>query len=275
MSSIITLLTDFGSADYFVGAMKGVILYSNPEASIVDITHEIPAHDIQSGAFTLLAVYKNFPAGTIHVCVIDPGVGSSRRPILVEAGGYYFVGPDNGVFSFIYEREEDNKVFHLNRAEFFRQPVSNTFHGRDIFAPVAAAISKGAKPAEIGEEITNHVRLDAISPIATGEDELEATIIHVDRFGNCITSLRREHLSENFDANSARIIVNDREITSHRNFFGEDENAARELFTIWGSAGFLEIAAFRASASQMLKAERGQKVKVVAWKMGRGEDVKT
>ncbi len=259
---LITLLTDFGTADYFVGAMKGVILSRNAAARIVDITHEIPAHDIQSGAFTLFAVYKDFPEGTIHICVVDPGVGSSRRPILVEAGDYYFVGPDNGIFSFVYERETDCRVFHLTRAEFFRKPVSNTFHGRDIFAPVAAAISKGVKPSELGEEITNYVRLNSISPARMGDGELEAAVIHIDRFGNCVTSIRREHLPDDFALSSARLLVNGQEITSHRNHFSESEDANDRLFTIWGSAGFLEIAASRASAAKILNAERGQKVKV-------------
>lgn len=257
---LITLLTDFGTADYFVGAMKGVILSRNLEARIVDITHEIPAHDIESGAFTLLSVYKDFPLGTIHVCVVDPGVGSSRRPIAVEAGGYYFVGPDNGLFSFVYERESEFKVFHLTRTEFFRATVSNTFHGRDIFAPVAAAISNGSLLNELGEEITGYVRLDVIEPARVREGEMEARIIHIDRFGNCVTSLTREHLPENFVSRGVRIVVNDHEIIAHRKFFGEGEDSS--LFTIWGSAGFLEIAAFQSSAAKILNAARGQKVRV-------------
>src|SRR2546423_4876621 len=141
--SIITLITDFGAQDYFVGAMKGVILSINPDARIVDISHEIPPQDIHSAAFNLLACYKDFPAGTIHVAVVDPGVGSNRRGILVECDEQLFVGPDNGLFSWICEREGQFRARELTNDQFFRKPVSPTFHGRDVFAPVAAALAAG------------------------------------------------------------------------------------------------------------------------------------
>nr|MBA3320351.1 SAM-dependent chlorinase/fluorinase [Pyrinomonadaceae bacterium] len=143
---IVTLLTDFGAADYFVGAVKGVLLTICPGTTIVDITHEIPAHDVEAGAFTLLAAYDSFPPGTIHVAVVDPGVGSSRRPLLVVTADYFFVGPDNGLFSYILERESATRVFHLTNQEYFRPSVSLTFHGRDIFAPVAGALAGGVAP---------------------------------------------------------------------------------------------------------------------------------
>ena len=140
---VITLLTDFGTTDYFVGALKGVILGVNPKALVVDITHEIPPHDIESAAFTLLAFYQAFPPGTVHVAVVDPGVGSSRRAIVVSAGKQLFVGPDNGIFSYIYDAEARCQMFQLTNDRYFRHPVSTTFHGRDVFAPVAAALSSG------------------------------------------------------------------------------------------------------------------------------------
>src|SRR6266849_8784975 len=139
--SIITLVTDFGSQDFFVGAMKGVILSINPQAIIVDITHEIPAQDIEAAAFNLLATYKDFPAATIHVAVVDPGVGSARKPILIECGAQFFVGPDNGIFSWICEREGNFRVIHLTNEEFFRHPVSASPHGRDLFVSVRAPSS--------------------------------------------------------------------------------------------------------------------------------------
>src|SRR5918911_850070 len=234
---MITLLTDFGAADYFVGAMKGVILSANAEARIVDITHEIPPQDIMAGAFTLSAVYQTFPAGTIQVAVVDPGVGSARRPILASASEQFFVGPDNGLFSFIYEREASARVFHLTNKDYFRRPVSATFHGRDVFAPVAAALSKGVRPENLGTEITDYVRLDNLKPKQTGEGSFEAAIIHIDRFGNCITNLTREHLTEERLARGLRLTINEREITSFRQFFAEEQDAAHELFAIWGSAG--------------------------------------
>src|SRR5215831_11034742 len=133
--SLITLLTDFGTSDYFVGAMKGAIISLNPSVEIIDLTHQIPAHDIYTGAFTLRCSYDTFPLKTIHVAIVDPGVGSSRRPILVMTDRYNFIGPDNGVFSYIYQTENVNRVIHLSASHYYRQPVSNTFHGRDIFGP--------------------------------------------------------------------------------------------------------------------------------------------
>ena len=140
---VITLLTDFGTVDYFVGAVKGAILSVNPRAVIADITHEIPPQDVEAAAFTLLASYQTFPARTIHMAVVDPGVGSARRPIVVRAGEQFFVGPDNGIFTYIYDREPSHQNLSHNSRQILSASPSSTFHGRDIFAPVAAALSKG------------------------------------------------------------------------------------------------------------------------------------
>ncbi|HEX8651379.1 MAG TPA: SAM-dependent chlorinase/fluorinase [Pyrinomonadaceae bacterium] len=256
---LITLLTDFGTADYFVGAMKGVILSTNPSARLIDITHDIAPHDIQAGAFTLLAVYRTFPPRTIHVAVVDPGVGSARRPILIVAGEQCFVGPDNGIFSYIMEREKGCRVFHLTRDRYFRQPLSATFHGRDVFAPVAGALSNGVEPAELGDEIEDYVRL---APLRSGDENLPARIIHIDRFGNCVTNITRQDLTEEMIERGARLFVQGREIASFRRFFAEEAGSENELFAVWGSAGFLEIVAFRASASSLLGAQVGEPVEV-------------
>ena len=258
---LITLLTDFGTADYFVGAMKGVILSINPAAVVVDITHEIPPQDVREGAFTLGAACVSFPAGTIHVAVVDPGVGSARRGILVAGGGQYFVGPDNGLFSFVYERDHQARVFQLTNEKYFGPKVSATFHGRDIFAPVAAALSKGEAVEEFGEEIKDYVRLPELKPKRTEGGTIEATIIHIDRFGNCVTNLTPAELDEEVMANHPRLTINGHTITSFRRFFSEGDEPD-ELFAIWGSAGYLEIAANRASAACLLNAERGQMVQV-------------
>jgi S-adenosylmethionine hydrolase len=242
----ITLLTDFGTADYFVGAMKGVILSINPQAVIADITHEIPAQDVAAGAFTLLAAYNTFPAGTIHVAVVDPGVGSARRPILASAGDHLFVGPDNGIFTYIYDREPSFAVFHITDTKYFRQPVSTTFHGRDIFAPVAAVVSTGVEPSALGPPVPEPVRL------SVGR---ATQIIHIDRFGNLITNITRDLLKE-----STRLVVNGKVISTFRSFFGEELGEIDEPFAIWGSAGFLEIAVNRGSAAALLKAKRGDTV---------------
>ena len=145
---IITLTTDYGTNDHLVGTLKGVILRINPEVNIVDITHNVTPYDLLDGALAIGSAYSYFPARTIHVVVVDPGVGTSRRPILVEAGGQYFIGPDNGVFTMIYAGEK-HKVRAIVNSKLFREPVSRTFHGRDVFAPVAAHLAKGLPP-EIG-----------------------------------------------------------------------------------------------------------------------------
>lgn len=259
---IITLLTDFGTADYFVGAMKGAILFVNQSAIIVDITHEIPPHNIQAGAFMLAAAYKTFPAGAIHVAVVDPGVGSKRRPILVQAGGHFFVGPDNGLFGFVYENEAaaNLRVFHLNRAEYFRSDVSDTFHGRDVFAPIAGALANGIAPAELGDEITDYVRQDSIAPHALADGHIQVSVIHIDRFGNCVTNLTRRELTDDKIAGGVRLVISNRIITSIRRFFSEETETRGELFAVWGSAGFLEIVAFCDSAARLLDIGRGQRV---------------
>jgi S-adenosylmethionine hydrolase len=259
---LITLLSDFGIADYFVGAMKGVILSISPEARIVDITHEIPPQDIGAGAFTLFAVYRDFPARTIHVAVVDPGVGSSRRPLLVVAGGQFFVGPDNGLFSYIYEHEPDCRVLHLDREELFRSTVSATFHGRDVFAAVAGALSNGTKPDELGQEIKDYVRLPPLSPRRAVDGGLAGVIIHIDRFGNCVTNLTRDLLTQEMIESGAQLIVGANVIETFRRFYAEASDAPGELFAIWGSAGLLEIAALNSSAATRLGAQRGQDVHV-------------
>ena len=250
---VVTLLTDFGSADYFVAAVKGVILTINPSVTIVDITHEIPPQDIESGAFTLLTCYRDFPAGTIHVAVVDPGVGSARRGIVVSAGSQYFVGPDNGLFSYILDRERSHKTFQLTHDKYFRQPASTTFHGRDVFAPVAAALSQGVKPNKFGPRIVDEVRLRSLSPVQRN-GKVEGRIIHIDHFGNCITNFTR--------LDGKRLVVNRKTITAFRQFYGDESKSKKtdEIFAIWGSAGFLELSINGASAAKLLKAKRGDTI---------------
>src|SRR5215468_6432838 len=192
--SVIALLTDFGTQDYFVGAMKGVILSINTAATIVDITHEIPPQDIEAGAFNLLSCYRDFPAGTVHVAVVDPGVGSDRRALVIESANQFFVGPDNGLFGWICEREESWAAIEISNDKFFRHPVSQTFHGRDIFAPVAAALSAGHEPSEFGPAVSDIVRVESLQPATISANTIEGRIIHIDRFGNCVTNFTRQML---------------------------------------------------------------------------------
>lgn len=257
---LITLLTDFGTADYFVSAMKGVILSLNPSSRIVDITHDIPAHDIEAAAFTLLATYSSFPAKTIHVAVVDPGVGSARKAVLVETAGQFFVGPDNGIFSYVCERAGGARFFELRNSAYFRPAVSKTFHGRDIFAPVAAAIASGIMPKKLGREIQDPVRLAPLLPAKAKNGKLKARIIHIDRFGNCITNLTSQNLTAKMIADGAYLTANGTKIRSFRSFFSEQGARGRKLFGIWGSAGFLELAATNRSAAKILKAKKGQSV---------------
>jgi S-adenosylmethionine hydrolase len=258
--ALITLLTDFGTADYFVGAMKGVILSTCSSARIIDITHEVPAQDIQSAAFTLLASYESFPVGTIHVAVVDPGVGSARRGIIGKCAEQIFVGPDNGIFNYVFQREAPARVFNIQNEEFFRRPVSATFHGRDIFAPVAAALANGVEATQLGSEISDWVRLEPLAPVRRGKGTIEGRVLHIDRFGNCITNFTDEDVTEENKSNGA-LLINGRRISSFRRFFAEKETTGDGgLFAITGSAGFLEIAARNLSAAQILNAKVGQTV---------------
>jgi len=241
-----------------VGAMKGVILSRNPNAQIVDITHDIPPQDIHAGAFTLLSTYRDFPAGTIHVAVVDPGVGSARRALVVECANQFFVGPDNGLFGWICEREGNWRAFSLADARFFRRPVSNSFHGRDIFAPVAAALSLGHEPHELGPEAGDIIHLESLEPDKIDDQTIHGRIIHIDRFGNCVTNLTNELLRLRDEPTAWKIILDDHEINSFHPFFAEA--GAHEIFCTTGSAGFLEISVRNASAAKLLKVQREQVV---------------
>ena len=261
---VITLLTDFGNADYFVAAVKGVILTANPKVSIVDITHDIPPQDIEAAAFTLLAACSSFPSGTIHLAVVDPGVGSARRSILVKLGDHFFVGPDNGIFSYVCETGEElgvqPELFRLTNEKYWRHPVSTTFHGRDVFAPVAAALSLGVKPEQLATSISDVVRLQSLRPTTSRDGRIMARIIHIDRFGNCVTNITQSDLTAKTIAAGATLRLKGKSVTSFRNHFAEKAGGRDKLFGIWGSAGFLEIAATNDSAAKLLKARRDDSV---------------
>ena len=263
---IVTLLTDFGNADYFVAAVKGIILAGNPAARLVDITHDIPPQDIQAGAFTLLAACSSFPPGTIHVAVVDPGVGSARKSILINLSKQFFVGPDNGIFSYVCEASENlgvtPELLELTNEEYFRRPVSPTFHGRDVFAPVAAALSNGTKPFQLGTSISEIVRLSPLRPTTSRDGRLLARIIHIDRFGNCVTNITQKDLTARMLAAGATLRVKGKSVKSFRNYFAQESAGRGKVFGVWGSAGFLEIAAVNESAAKILKAQRGDAVVV-------------
>jgi S-adenosylmethionine hydrolase len=246
--------------------MKGVLLSINPEANVVDITHDIPPQDIETAAFNLLCCYQNFPSGTIHVAVVDPGVGSDRKPIAIECAQQFFVGPDNGLFSWICDREKEWRAVHLTNSRFFHQPASNTFHGRDIFAPIAAELSKGVALNELGDALSDIVRLEPLEPTRIDDRTIEGRVIHIDRFGNCITNLRPADLSANGDV-AWKLIVQGHEISTFLKFFAE--GAEDDIFCIVGSGGFLEIAARNRSAAQILNLDRGQSLLLVSAPLSR------
>lgn len=258
LPAVITLTTDFGLRDPFVGIMKGVILGINAEVKLVDVSHEIASFDTLEAAFALVRSYSYFPDGTIHVAVIDPGVGSARRPILASTGRAHFIGPDNGVFSLIYECEPSTAVRHITADRYFLKSVSHTFHGRDIFAPAAAWLSQGVPPEELGPRITDAVRLPIAAPERAADGAINGAVIHVDKFGNLFTNLRPTDFPRR---QRFRLLVNDREIS--RLVEGYAEGEPGELFAIVGSAGFVEIAANQSSAAAELRAGRGAAVRLV------------
>jgi S-adenosyl-L-methionine hydrolase (adenosine-forming) len=241
-----------------------VILSSNPQVRIVDITHDIPPQDIEAAAFTLLAACSSFPRGTIHVAVVDPGVGSSRRAILIKTRDGFFVGPDNGIFSYICDQEENlglaPEIFQLANTKYFRHPVSATFNGRDVFAPVAAALSQGLEPGKLGTGITDLVRLPSLLADISRDGTIRARIIHIDRFGNCVTNITQEQLTPKMIAAGAKLQLGKKWVTSFRSYFSEETGSRTRVFGVWGSAGFLEIAVSNDSAAKVLKVKRGDSV---------------
>jgi S-adenosylmethionine hydrolase len=258
---VITLTTDFGTNDHFVGAMKGVIVDIVPDVQIVDISHAVQAFDVLDGALAISQAYSYFPNGTIHMVVVDPGVGTARRPILASSDGYHFVAPDNGVLSMVYAKEERIHVRHITSEHYFRQPVSNTFHARDVFAPVAAYLAKMVDSHKFGDEIEDYVRFAAPRPKAAGENRLRAVVLKVDRFGNLITNVTPEDVPALFaESATFKIAVGSREITDIRKTFAE--GGPGEVFGILGSMGYLEIVSNRAAAAQITGAGKGAEVSI-------------
>ncbi|HEX8287691.1 MAG TPA: SAM-dependent chlorinase/fluorinase [Pyrinomonadaceae bacterium] len=254
--SVIALLTDFGTADYYVGAMKGVILSINSVARVVDITHEVSPQDIASASFILRACYGNFPQKTIFVAIVDPGVGSPRKAILVETEDYFFIAPDNGLLSFVFNEKKIFRVFELTNEKFFLPRFSSTFHGRDIFAPCAAYLSNGTEPEEFGNEIKDFVCYQELKPQTSDENEIEATIINIDRFGNIVTNIKQENAPNDFV-----LSIDGNIIEKLYEYYSEAIDS--EAFMIWGSAGYLEISVFKDSAAKKLAAQTGQKIKLL------------
>ena len=255
----VTLTTDFGLVDHFVGVMKGVILGIEPGARIVDITHEIPPFDISEGGFVIAQAYRYFPRRTVHVIVVDPGVGSARRPILAEMAGQYFIAPDNGVLSMIYRREPKKRVRHITNERYFLKPVSRTFHGRDIFAPVAAHLASGVSVARFGRTVDDFVKIMTGQPTRTAKRVWTGTILKIDRFGNLITNL---HVDEFPDVPTRPFELNVGLSEVSRFVTNFSEGGPGELFVTVGSSGYLEVGTNQGSAAKMLGCAAGSPVEL-------------
>jgi len=244
---LITLTTDFGVSDHLVGAMKGVIASIEPEARVHDITHHVGSFDRLDGALTVANFYRYWPARTIHVVVVDPGVGSSRRPLLVSAGSHYFVAPDNGVLSLVFDREPEIRAWHITAEHYFLQPVSRTFHGRDIFAPSAAWLARNGQPESFGSEVGDYERFSLPKP-AIAQGRIAGVVLRADRFGNLLTNLRPEDAPELLAGAPFRLSVGKATITRLVATFGECDPGQPCLLV--GSSGYFEICVNRASAAE-------------------------
>lgn len=256
---VVAFLSDFGTRDHYAGTMKGVVLGVCPDATLVDIGHDIPAHDVLAGALELAACYRYFPAGTIFLAVVDPGVGSSRRGIAADCGDYKFVAPDNGVLSAVFQETPPRKVVELTERKYARATVSRTFEGRDRFAPAAGWLAKGIALAALGKAIANYHVIELPKPVA-GQRDLSGEIVRVDRFGNLISNIDHRGFSQLAATGTVAITAGDHDIA--RIVATYAEAPAGELCALFGSTDHLEIAVNAGSAAAMLGLGRGAKVTV-------------
>jgi len=257
MPPLITLLTDFGTSDAYVAVMKAVILGLCPGARIVDVTHEIAPQDIEEAAFLLSTVWPYCPDGTVHLIVVDPGVGTGRRLLAVSALGQIFIAPDNGVLSNVFAQERGFRAYSVAREEYFLPRVSDTFHGRDILAPVSARLASGLPIEEVGPQVLDPVRLPLSAPIEKAHG-LEVHVIHVDRFGTLITDLTADARDRwRPPASQERISVRlgERSLGEIRRTYAETEPG--EPLALFGSSGRLEIAVRGGSAAAHLGLAKG------------------
>lgn len=258
-SCIITLLTDFGNQDAYVGIMKGVIAKINPSVNVIDICHSVPPQDIFNGAYLLYTSYKYFPRKTIHVAVVDPGVGSTRDIICVETRDYFFLTPDNGLLSLIIQEERPKNIFRVMNNEYFLPSPSNTFHGRDVFAPVAAYLSKGTKPHQLGSMVSQLRQIDFPQPGYKSTGQIEGQIIYIDRFGNLITNIREIHTKDlEINEKHIEIKIGKKKVIGLNNTY-TDVKIGRPLVLL-GSAGFLEVSINQGNAQKYFGVDKGSKI---------------
>jgi S-adenosyl-L-methionine hydrolase (adenosine-forming) len=256
---IIVLLTDFGTADHYAGTMKGVVLGICPDVTLVDLTHDIPAHDVLAAALELAASYRYFPAGTIFLTVVDPGVGSSRRGLAAEAGDFRFVAPDNGVLTAVFDEVQPKKVVELTERRYARPTVSRTFEGRDRFAPAAGWLAKGVQLSALGRPLADYQRVE-IPALEAGPEALAGQVLRIDRFGTLITNIDRRTFERFVQSGEVHIAAGGHRIARLVGTYGEI--APGEICALFGSSDHLEIAASAASAAGRLELARGAAVQV-------------
>jgi S-adenosyl-L-methionine hydrolase (adenosine-forming) len=259
LKALITLTTDFGTADWFVGVMKGVITGIAPQTQVTDLTHAVPAGDVRAGAFVLAAAYRFFPRGTIHVVVVDPGVGSQRKAIVVQTRNYRFIGPDNGVLSWALRQEKITAVRSIENTRYFLQPVSRTFHGRDVFAPVAAHLSAGILLARLGPAQADFIRLPW-NAARREKNSIRGEIVYIDRFGNCITNIEDAMLARLGTQRALEVLRGRKRLCPVADYY--QAVPAGQPVAVSGSSGFLEIAVNRSHAASILRLRIGDPIKV-------------
>jgi S-adenosylmethionine hydrolase len=261
---IITLTTDFGYEDPFVGVMKGVILSINPEAEIVDLTHGIRHHDIREAAYTIGMNFHYFPDDTLHIVIVDPGVGSQRRPLLLLSDHHYFLGPDNGVFSYVLQMEHETlDVLHVTADHYFLKKRSPTFQGRDVFAPVAGWLSRGVQFDKFGEPITDYKKIPLPVPLAAPEGAVQGEVIFMDGFGNAITNIRKADIDKacNFkEIGPCKVMFRGKEVPL-KSFYEEGEKGI--LCSVVNSSGLLEFFISGGNAREQSGIAVGEHVTVV------------
>ena len=265
--SVITLLTDFGNGAEYVGLMKGVILSINPSAAIVDITHQIDRQDIEQAAFTIHSSYRFFPDRTVHLVVVDPGVGSGRALLALEMKKQFFIAPDNGIFTLLFNEGNITSLIRITNSKYFLASVSRTFHGRDIIAPVGAHLAGGVDLSMLGPEIDlrDAIRLDSLYAHITKSGELVGKIVFIDDFGNLIINIDFKKLSEVCQAGQEiriQIKIGCHVITGLSETYGSVQS--KTPLALIGSRGYLEIAVNKGNAALVLNAEKGDIVRVMA-----------
>ncbi len=260
---VIALLTDFGTRDHYTGSMKAVALSICPEVILVDISHEIDPHDIFDGAIQLASAYHYFPASTIFLVVIDPGVGSKRSGLAATVGGYRFVAPDNGVLSGVFAKKEPSEVVEITERRYARPTVSKTFEGRDKFAPAAAWLAKGIQISALGRPTSNFLKLDLPSTIVSS-DGIKGQVMRVDRYGNAVTNINRTDFERLSGQGDIQLTVGSHQVKRVVGTYAEIDQG--EVCALFGSTDHLELAANSSSAAEFLEVKRGSEISVLRTK---------